>query len=211
MSSTPLLYQGTLSSSSWRLRIALALKGIAYESVRIDISRDEQLKPEFSPVLPARQVPCLAIDGQLLYQSVAILEYLEETRPTPRLLPSNPAARAQVRAVVEVINSVIQPLHNTPVRKRLQAQFGLSVEDGNAWSRYWIEHRFDDLERQIQTTRGEYCFGDEVTLADVFLYPQVASTVRFDADMSRFPNLAAICANLRTLPAFRDSHPPELQ
>ena len=116
MSSTPLLYQGTLSSSSWRLRIALALKGIAYESVRIDISRDEQLKPEFSPVLPVRQVPCLAIDGQLLYQSVAILEYLEETRPTPRLLPTNPAARAQVRAVVEVINSVIQPLHNTPVR-----------------------------------------------------------------------------------------------
>jgi maleylacetoacetate isomerase len=210
MSSLPRLYQGTLSSSSWRLRIALALKGIAYESVRIEIGRDEQRKPEFDAVLPIHQVPCLAIDGQLLYQSVAILEYLEETHPTPALLPTDAVGRAQVRAVVEVINSVIQPLHNTPVRKRLQQQFSLSVEDGNAWSRYWIEHRFEDLERQIQTTRGQYCFGDVVTLADVFLYPQVASTVRFGAEMSRFPNLADICANLKLLPAFRDSHPPEL-
>jgi len=207
MSTSVRLYQGTLSSSSWRLRIALALKGIAYESVQIDIGKDEQLKPEFGAVAPLHQVPCLEIDGRLLYQSVAILEYLEETRPAVPLLPSDPYDRAQVRAIVEVINSVIQPLHNTPVRKRLIEQFNSTLDEANAWSRYWIERRFDDLERVVTATRGEYTFGDTVTLADVFLYPQVGSCWRFGVDMVKYPVLQALFDTLSARPAFAGSRP----
>ncbi|MBV8659110.1 MAG: maleylacetoacetate isomerase [Burkholderiales bacterium] len=207
MSQPVRLYQGTLSSSSWRLRIALALKGIAYDSVQVDIAKEEQYKPAFGEVAPLHQVPCIEIDGHVLYQSVAILEYLDETRPDPRLIPQDAYARAQVRAIVEVINSVIQPLHNTPVRKRLVEQFGVTMDDANAWCRYWIEHRFDDLERIIAASRGRYAFGDTVTMADVFLYPQIGTCWRFGVDMSKYPVLQEITTALAHLPAFSESHP----
>jgi maleylacetoacetate isomerase len=203
------LFQATTSSASWRVRIALALKGIGYESVWIDLHKDEHLTPAYAEVSPMRQVPCLEIDGQRLFQSVAIIEYLEETRPTPALLPTDPLDRARVRALVEVVNSVIQPLHNYAVRQRLKEQLGATEPDTRTWCRYWIDRRFNALNRIVKASAGRYTFRDAVTMADVFLYPQVQTSPRFGVDVSKFPAIAAAVETLGSLPPFRDSHPPE--
>jgi maleylacetoacetate isomerase len=159
-------------------------------------------------VAPTRQVPCLEIDGQRFFQSVAIIEYLDETRPTPPLLPREAPARARVRMLVEVVNSVIQPLHNYAVRERLKEQFGVGDGDARAWSRYWIERRFEALDRILGDCAGRYAFGDAVTLADVLLYPQAKTSRRFDVDIRRYATIAGVVSALETLPAFRDSDPP---
>ena len=202
------LFQATTSSASWRVRIALALKGIAYESVWIDLHKNEHLAAAYAEVSPMRQVPCLEIDGQRLFQSVAIIEYLEETRPAPALLPADPLNRARVRALVEVVNSVIQPLHNYAVRERLKEQFDVTEIDTQAWCCYWIERRLDALNQVIEASADRYSFGDEVTIADVFLYPQVQTSRRFEVDMSKFPAITAAVETLQSLPPFRGSHPP---
>ena len=203
------LFQATTSSASWRARIALALKGIAYESIWIDLHKGEHLATAYATVSPTRQVPCLEIDGYRLVQPVAIVEYLEETRPMPALLPTDALQRARVRALVEVVNSVIQPLHNYPVRERLKEQFGATELDARAWCRYWIDRRFDALNRIVEASGGKYSFGDTVTIADVFLYPQVQTSQRFEVDTSKFPAITAVMEALELLPPFCDSHPPE--
>lgn len=205
------LFQEATSSASWRVRIALALKGIAYESVWIDLHKGEHLAPDFRMVSPARQVPCLEIDGHNLFQTVAIIEYLDDTRPTPALLPVNPLERARLRAFVELVNSGIQPLHNFAVRERLKEQFGVTEPDTRMWCRYWIERRFDALKQIVEASGRKYAFGDTVTMADVFLYPQVHTSQRFDVDMSEFPALTAVVEALKLLPPFRDSHPPRIR
>jgi maleylpyruvate isomerase len=202
------LFQARTSSASWRARIALALKGIAYDSVWIDLRQHEHLGKEYAAVSPTRQVPCLEIDGQRLYQTVAIIEYLEEIRPTPTLLPKDAAQRARVRALVEVVNSVIQPLHNYAVLERLKEQFGATEQDTKAWCRYWIERRFGALNRLIEMSGDGYAAGADVTLADVFLYPQVHTSRRFDVDTSNFAAITAVIKELELLPAFRNSHVP---
>ncbi len=207
---TPIrLYQGTMSSASWRVRIALALKEIDYQSVWLDLGRNDHLTDHYTAITPIRQVPCLKIDGRYLFQSVAIVEYLDETRPQPPLLPGEPENRAVVRGLTEVLNSLIQPLHNRPVRERLQEQFGVTAEQAGAWSRYWIERRLADLDRALAGTRGRFSHGDRVSMVDVFLFPQVETAARFDVDASKFPNITAVMENLHTLPAFADSYPPE--
>ncbi len=206
MRDTPRLFQSTTSSASWRVRIAFALKKIAYEPVWLDLHKGEHLAEEYGEVSPMQQVPCLEIDGQRLSQSVAIIEYLDETRPEPRLLPDGPIGRARVRALVEIINSVIQPLHNLAVRERLKRQFGASESSTRHWCRYWIERRFVGLNRALQATRGRFALGDSVTLADVFLFPQVETSRRFDVDLSDFPAVSGVMEKLRGLPAFYESY-----
>lgn len=201
------LFQATTSSASWRVRIALALKGIAYESIWIDLHKGEHLAAAYAAVCMTRQVPCLEIDGYRLFQTVAIAKYLEETRPTPALLPADARRRTHVRTLQELVNSGIQPLHNYALRERLKEQFGATQSAAQAWCRYWIEHRFDALNQMIDASGGLYSFGDAVTLADVFIYPQVETSRRFDVDMSRFPAITAVMEAREFLPAFRDSHP----
>jgi maleylacetoacetate isomerase len=202
------LYQAPTSSASWRVRIALALKQIDYQSVWIDLGKRENLLASYGKVAFTQQVPCLVIDGRSLLQSVAIVEYLDETRPDPALLPREPAARAEVRSLVEIVNSVIQPMQNTPVRERLQTQFHAPDAAVVDWCRYWIELRFAALERALASTRGSYACADAVTMADVFLYPQAQSALRFGVDLARFPNIAQVVTNLASLDAFAQSHAP---
>jgi maleylacetoacetate isomerase len=208
MSQTPRLFQSTTSSASWRVRIALALKQVQYETVWVDLHKGEHLADEYAGVSPMQQVPCLEIDGQRLVQSVAIIEYLDETRPEPPLLPGDPVRRAAVRTLTEILNSVIQPMHNLAVRERLREQFGASESDVQAWCRYWIERRFAGLDRALAAHCGRFSVGDALTMADVFLFPQVGTSGRFDVDLAEFPAVSAVVNNLRELPPFRDSYAP---
>ncbi len=211
MNRLPRLFQSTTSSASWRVRIALALKRIHYEAVWVDLHKGEHLLDQYAEVSPMQQVPCLEIDGQRLVQSVAIIEYLDETRPQPPLLPDDPSRRAAVRTVTEMINSVIQPLHNLAVRERLCEQFGASESDTQAWCRYWIERRLTGLDRALAAHSGRFSVGDALTMADVFLFPQAETSARFDVDLSAFRAVAAVMNNLRVLPPFRDSYAPSLE
>lgn len=206
----PRLYQAATSSASWRIRIALALKEIAYDTVWLDLRKGEHLDESYRDLLPAQQVPCLEIDGHRLFQSMAIIEYLDETRPTLRLVPQEAALRAGVRAVSELINSAIQPMHNIAVRERLQEQFAAGESATQEWCRFWIERRFASLDVVLRESRSRYACADSITMADVFLYPQVLTSQRFDVDMKRFPAISAVVDSLADLTAFHESHPPAL-
>jgi maleylacetoacetate isomerase len=202
------LHQAATSSASWRVRIALALKRIDYTSAWLDLHADDHLADAYRRIAPTQQVPCLEIDGHRLYQSVAIIEYLEQTRPSPALLPSDAAARAAVRALVEWVNSGIQPMHNIAVRRRLAAQFGAADAETNAWCRYWIERRLGALDRLLAGTARRYAYGDTLTLADIFLYPQVMTSARFGVDVAAFPRVADVAHRLAEHEPFANSHPP---
>ena len=188
------------------MRIALALKSIEYEPVWIDLGRGEHLSDEYAAVTATRQVPCLEIDDQRLFQRVAIVEYLDETRPEPPLLPLDPTDRATVRGLTEVVNSLIQPLHNKAVRDQLRNQFNTRESSAKSWSRYWIERRLGDLESALIKTSGRYCSGDQVTIADVFLFPQIEAADRFDVEVTTWPVISSVSQNLKVLPAFADSY-----
>ncbi|XP_012869472.1 PREDICTED: maleylacetoacetate isomerase [Dipodomys ordii] len=172
-SGKPILYSYFRSSCSWRVRIALALKGINYETVPINLIKDggQQFSEEFEALNPMKQVPALKIDGIIIGQSLAIIEYLEETRPTPRLLPQDPKKKASVRMISDLISSGIQPLQNLSVLKQMG-------DNPQPWAQKVIISGFDALEKILQSTAGKYCVGDEVSMADLCLVPQVANAER---------------------------------
>ncbi|XP_008118219.1 maleylacetoacetate isomerase isoform X2 [Anolis carolinensis] len=201
-STKPLLYTYFRSSCTWRVRIALALKGIAYDPAPVNLVKDggQQLSPEFQAVNPMKQVPALKIDGVTLSQSLAIIEYLEETRPNPRILPQDPKKRAQVRMISEHIASGIQPLQNLSVLQ----QMGDKKVD---WAQRSISSGFEALERILQETAGRYCVGDEVTMADLCLVPQVYNADRYQVDLTPYPTIRRINKALLELEAFQTSHP----
>lgn len=198
----PLLFSYFRSSCSWRVRIALALKGIQYDQHPINLVQDggQQLTDEYRRVNPMQQVPALRIDGVTLTQSLAIIEYLEETRPHPPLLPRDPIKRVQCRIISDHIASGIQPLQNLGLLQR--------VGDGKLeWAQHFIIKGFRALERLLQDTAGRYCVGDEVTMADLCLVPQVANADRFKVDMTPYPTISRINQALLQLEAFQVSHP----
>lgn len=190
------------------MRIALALKSVPYEAVWLDLRKNDHLEKHYGDVTPTHQVPCLEIDGHRLFQSVPIIEYLDETRPTPPLLPNDPAARANVRAISELINSGIQPMHNIAVRRRLNAQFGATESASKEWCRYWIAQRLLALNRLLVETRGKYACGDAVTMADIFLYPQVMASKQYAVNAESFPEIQLVMEHLGRMTPFRDSHAP---
>ncbi|CAI5764306.1 maleylacetoacetate isomerase isoform X1 [Podarcis lilfordi] len=198
----PVLYTYFRSSCTWRVRIALALKGIAYDSAPVNLVKDggQQMTPEYQAVNPMQQVPALKIDGITLSQSIAIIEYLEETRPKPSLLPQDPKKRALVRMISEHIASGIQPLQNLTVLE----QFGEKKQD---WAKNCISRGFKALEQILHETAGRYCVGDEVTMADLCLVPQVFNAGRFKVDLTPFPTINRINKALLELEAFQTSHP----
>lgn len=195
------------------MRIVLNLKKVDYEYRPVNLlklAQGEQAPAEFLAVNPSAQVPALVIDGHCLTQSVAICEYLEETREnSTKLLPSEPARRAQVRRVVEIINSGIQPLQNIAVVNHIGAHCGAHEQE--EWPRFWIRKGLDQLEQLVQnfTGSGPYCFGKELSLADVFLVPQISHAERIGVNMKDFPVLCRINATLREIPEFIAAHPSE--
>ncbi|XP_036887572.1 maleylacetoacetate isomerase-like isoform X2 [Sturnira hondurensis] len=165
----PILYSYFRSSCAWRVRIALALKSIDYEILPVDLTKDggHQFSEEFQALNPMKQVPALKIDGITISQSLAIIEYLEETRPTPPLLPQDPKKRVFVRMISDLITSGIQPLQNLSVLKQV------GQENQLIWAQKAITSGFNALEQILQRTAGKYCMGDEVSMADLCLVPQV--------------------------------------
>ncbi|XP_073494228.1 maleylacetoacetate isomerase isoform X1 [Phyllobates terribilis] len=206
----PLLFSYFRSSCSWRVRIALALKGIEYDLRPVNLIQDggQQRTDEYKRVNPMQQVPALRIDGVTLSQSLAIIEYLEETRPLPPLLPGDPLKRAQCRMISDHIASGIQPVQNLDVLQR--------VGDGKLeWALHYITRGFQALELLLRDTAGHYCVGDEpiislcpqVTMADLCLVPQVFNADRFQVDMTPYPTISRISQALLQLEAFQISHP----
>ncbi|MBN8488935.1 MAG: maleylacetoacetate isomerase [Burkholderiales bacterium] len=198
------------SGTSHRLRIALNLKGLSPEYIAVDLRTEQHLQDAFKAVNPQQLVPALVLDdGQVLIQSPAIIEWLEERHPTPPLLPADPEARARVRALAAIVGCDIHPINNRRILETLRQQFGCDEAAINAWCGTWISAGFDAIEALLaaDTARGAYCFGDAPTLADVYLVPQVESARRFGVDLSRWPLISAVDAACAKLPAFADAAP----
>jgi maleylacetoacetate isomerase len=204
------LYGYFRSSAAYRVRIALNLKGVAWESVTIDLRapKSAQHTPEFRALNAQGLIPVLADGEQILTQSLAILEYLEETYPEPPLLPETPVGRAQVRALALAVACDIHPLNNLRVLDYLRSQ-GLDDAAVNRWYAHWITLGLTALEQQARRLSGDgrHLFGTGVTLADVCLVPQMANARRFRCDVSAFPTLCGISAHLESLPAFARAAP----
>lgn len=205
------LYDYFRSSASYRVRIALNLKGLAYDSVPVSLLDNAQRAPEYLSKNPQGLVPALLDGEQLLTQSLAICEYLEETYPQPALLPNDAIGRARVRALALSIACDIHPLNNLRVLRRLEAQFAADQAGKDAWYQHWIQSGFEVFEQQIQSTHGQYCFGDTVTLADLALVPQVYNARRFNCDLSAYPTMLAIEQRCLALDAFARATPEAVQ
>jgi maleylacetoacetate isomerase len=205
------LYDYYRSSAAYRVRIALNLKGVAPdERTYVHLRMGGQRAQEYLAVNPQGLVPVLALDdGQVLTQSLAIVEYLDETHPDPPLLPPTPAARARVRAIALQIACDIHPLDNLRVLNYLIGTMGASREQKDGWYRHWIDVGFAALERTLARdgATGRYCHGDAPTLADVCLVPQMANARRFDIDVSAYPTLVRIESACNALPAFAAAAP----
>ena len=202
------LYSYFRSSAAYRVRIALNLKGIAYETAPIHLVKDggHNRRPEYRAVNPQMRVPALVISsGEVLIQSLAIIDYLDETHPNPPLLPKNPIARARARSLAEIVACDIHPLNNTsPLRylKRVMHQEQSAID---AWYHHWVTEGFEALEALVAPS--PYCCGSAVTIADILLVPQVYNARRLNVPLDAFPKITAIEAACLALPAFDKARP----
>jgi maleylpyruvate isomerase len=202
------LYSYFRSSAAYRVRIAFNLKGLSYETVPVHLQKEggQQLKPDYRAVNPQMRVPTLKLDsGELLTQSLAIIEYLDEVHPQPALLPRDPVDRAKVRALAQLIACDIHPINNLAPLRYLKNELGQDQAKIDAWYHHWVLAGFDALEAMVQP--GPYAFGVDVTLADICLVPQVANARRLKVPLERFPKLVAIDAACAALPAFQKARP----
>ncbi|KAM9340915.1 maleylacetoacetate isomerase isoform 2-T2 [Symphorus nematophorus] len=198
----PVLHGYFRSSCSWRVRIAFALKGVEYDQVPVNLIKDggQQLTQQFKALNPMQQVPAVEIDGITLSQSLAVIQYIDETRPGPQLLPADPKKRAQARMISDLIASGIQPLQNLYVIQKMGA-------DKMQWAQHFIERGFQALEPILKQTAGKYCVGDEISMADICLVPQVYNAERFKVDVGQFPTIKRLNQTLLEIEAFKVSHP----
>lgn len=199
------------SSTSTRLRAALNLKGLNYEYLAYALRKGDHRNAEFLAINPAGLVPVLELgDGTVLTQSLAIIEWLDETYSEPPLLPEDPAARARVRALAYMVACEIHPLNNLRVLNRLGAQFDAGDDAVAQWFVHWVTATFDPLEAMLADSRetGRFCHGDAPTLADICLYAQVWNNRRFSIPLETWPTIARIFTELEGLQAFRDAAPP---
>jgi maleylacetoacetate isomerase len=199
-----ILYSYWRSSAAWRARIALAWKGIDYETRTVDLRAGAHRGPDYGQVNPQGLVPCLVDGDAVLSQSLAIIEYLEERYPTPALFPADPVARAKVRAAALVIAADIHPINNLRVLNYLKGELGQPQDALDRWMTHWIVDGFRVLEARAGSP---YLFGDAVTMADLCLVPQLYNARRFGVDLSAFPRLCEVEARLMELPAFDLTRP----
>lgn len=205
------LYTYFRSSAAYRVRIALNLKGLAYEAVPVHLLRGggEQLAAPYRAVNPAGLVPALEDNGIVLTQSLAIIEYLEEVHPLVPLLPQDAVGRARVRALAQTIACDTHPLMNLRVLKHLKGPMGLSEEQKMDWYYHWMGEGMKALEAHLERDgdTGRFCYGDTPTIADCCLVPQVYNAQRFEIDLTPYPNVARIAANCADLEPFKAAHP----
>lgn len=199
------LFNTANSSPSYRVRIALALKGLAYEYVAVDLRKMAHKSDDYVAMNPQGVLPTLEVDGVPLAQTIAIFEWLDETFPTPPLLPGDALTRAKVRRVAAMIATDITPLHSMRVSKAIVTDLGQTPEVLRAWSQRWIGEGLAAVERVIGA--GAFCFGDAPTMADAFLIPAVHIGRISGVDMNAFPRVAAIDAQASEHPAFVAAHP----
>ncbi len=208
------LYGYWRSSAAYRVRIALNLKGLVYDSVPVHLARDggEQFSPEFTQLNPQSRVPVLMHGSRVLRQSLAIIEYLDETWPSPPLLPVSLRDRARVRAIAQLIACDIHPLNNVSVMRFLEHTWAVPRPERDEWIRHWIREGFRALEAMLveSSATGSFCEGDVPTLADCCLVPQVYNAHRYGLDMSAFPTIERINTACLQLPEF-DLARPEVQ
>ncbi|WP_412757165.1 maleylacetoacetate isomerase [Legionella bozemanae] len=208
------LYDYFRSTACYRVRIALNLKNIAYEKIDIHLVNHggEQHSPEYRKINPQELVPSLEINGQVINQSLAIIDYLDETYPTPSLLPQNPLDRATVKSLALIVACDMHPLNNLRVLNRLKTQLQASEIQVTEWYHHWLKTGFDALEAKLQQIKRNqaFCFGNTVTLADLCLIPQVYNAHRFHFAMDNYPLINEINAHCLTLESFQKAA-PELQ
>jgi len=205
------LYNFFRSGTSHRLRIALNLKGLAYDYVAVDLRTEQHLGAAFKAINPQGMVPALIDEEKVLIQSPAIIEWLEERYPTPALLPTDLEGRARVRALAAIVGCDVHPINNRRILEALRHGFGADEAAVLRWCATWIEAGFDTIEALLAADpqRGDFCFGSAPTLADVYLVPQVESARRFKVDMARWPRVQAVDLACGQWEAFRKAAPGE--
>ncbi|HKQ82594.1 MAG TPA: maleylacetoacetate isomerase [Steroidobacteraceae bacterium] len=198
------LYSYFRSSAAFRVRIALHVKGLAFDTNPVALLEYKQGTGDYLALNPQGLVPALYAEGTVLPQSLAIIEYLEERHPQPPLLPREPVARALVRSMALAVACDIHPLNNLRVLNYLREHIQLDKDSVAQWSQHWIATGFAALETQarIHSTAGRYCYGDALSIADVCLAPQMLNARRLQCDLGPYPTLTRICGHLETLPAF---------
>jgi maleylacetoacetate isomerase/maleylpyruvate isomerase len=195
------------SSASYRVRIALALKGLDYTYRPVHLPRNEQMAESFAAVSASRLVPLLRDGDAALTQSLAIIEYLDETHPEPPLLPADPAGRARVRALALDIACEIHPLNNLRVLRYLVREMKLDDEAKNRWYRHWVETGLEVVERQLAAQPARYCHGPQPSLADCVLVPQIFNARRMDCRLDHVPQVMRVFDACMALPAFEATQP----
>jgi maleylacetoacetate isomerase/maleylpyruvate isomerase len=201
------LYNYFRSSASYRVRIALALKGLAFDYRAVHIAKNEQFAESYAAVSAARLVPLLRDGEHVVTQSLAIIEYLDETHPLPALLPADAAGRARVRALALDIACEIHPLNNLRVLRYLVHSLKLSEEDKDRWYRHWVETGLEAVERQLAARPERFCHGESPTLADCVLVPQIFNAQRFKCRTDHVPQVMRVFANCMRLDAFEKTRP----
>ena len=203
------LYGYFRSSASYRVRIALNMKGLDYEQVSIHLAKGRQYTPEFSQVSPQNLVPVLEHDGRRLYQSLAIVDYLDEKFPQPPFLPGDSMERNRVRSLALISACEIHPLNNTRVLAYLTDTLNLTDEQKTAWYRHWVTIGFTALEKRLSAEKetGQFCHGDTPGFADITLVPQVANANRFNVDLDAFPVIRRINESCLALEPFKRAMP----
>jgi len=202
------LYTYFRSSAAFRVRIALHLKGLAYEPAFVHLAKGEHLQPAYAKINPQGLLPALQVDGTLLAQSIAIMEYLEETHAQPPLLPADPLARARVRSLSLIVACEIHPLNNPRVLKYVKNALGHSQDEVNAWYRHWIADGLAKLEAELaRPGTGRHCHGDTPTMADCCLVPQIFNAQRFECDLKPYPTLMRVFDACMQLDAFDRAQP----
>jgi maleylpyruvate isomerase len=201
------LYDYWRSSAAYRVRIALALKGLAYEQVAVDLRASKQCDPSYLGENPQGLVPLLEDGGVRIAQSLAIIDYLEEVHPEPALLPADPVERARARSLALLIACEIHPLNNLRVLRWLESDLGVDEERRLRWYRHWMAEGLGVLERELGDHKGPFCLGERPTLPDLCLVPQLYNARRYDCDLVPYPTLRVIDEHCRDLPAFAAAAP----
>jgi len=203
------LYTFFRSSTSYRMRIVLAYKRLAYEPHYVSLPKMQHREPGYRDLNPQGLVPLLIEDGKSYIQTLSVIEYLDEVYPEPPLLPKTPQERAYVRAFSQIISCDIHPLNNVRVLKRLKSQFGADEAATNEWYGHWIAEGLSSLEQYVarEGRAGRFALGDSVTMADTCLVPQIFNAQRFGCPVDGYPKLMAIFDNCMKLPAFTETQP----